>query len=194
MRTQIEAVGLAVTFAVLLPLVVIASTAPKAKPFERIDGCRLEPDEWTDGDSLRVRLLDGRLETFRLYNVDTTEARLHGERSDEQAAYFGLTRAQAVELGNEAKTFTAQALAKPFTIYTRWRLVFGGPRFFAVVITGDGKELGELLVSNGLARIYGARTPLPDGRTSREYLARLRELENAAKVSRRGGWGISPAG
>ena len=28
------------------------------------------PDEWTDGDSFRVRLPDGRLQTFRLYFVD----------------------------------------------------------------------------------------------------------------------------
>ena len=58
----------------------------------------LEPDEWTDGDSFRVRLPDSRLETFRLYFVDTTESRSRGKRSDEQAAYFGLTRAQAIEL------------------------------------------------------------------------------------------------
>ena len=36
---------------------------------------------------------DGRLETFRLYFVDPTESRSRGERSDQQAAYFGLTRA-----------------------------------------------------------------------------------------------------
>jgi len=31
-------------------------------------------------------------------------------------------------------------------------------------------NLAELLVRNGLARIYGTRTPLPDGRGSRTYL------------------------
>ena len=102
-----------------------AQKAPSAKPFERFDGCVLTPDEWTDGDSFRVRLLDGRLETFRLYFVDTTESRSRGKRSDEQAAYFGLTRAGAVKLGKEAKAFTAAALQRPFTIQTRWRPVFG---------------------------------------------------------------------
>jgi endonuclease YncB( thermonuclease family) len=53
-----------------------AQKAPSAKPFERFDRCVLEPDEWTDGDSFRVRLPDGRLETFRLYFVDTTESRV----------------------------------------------------------------------------------------------------------------------
>jgi hypothetical protein len=73
-----------------------------------------------------VRLPDGRLETFRLYFVDTTESRVRGKRSDEQAAYFGLTRAGA--LGAEAKAFTAAALQRPFTIQTRWRPVYGSPR------------------------------------------------------------------
>ena len=66
-----------------------------------------------------------RLETFRLYFVDITESCSRGKRSDEQAAYFGLTRAQAIELGRQAKVFTAGPLAQPFTIYTRWRRVLG---------------------------------------------------------------------
>jgi endonuclease YncB( thermonuclease family) len=132
----------------------VAQKASPSKPFERFDGCVLKPDEWTDGDSFRVQLPDGRLETFRLYFVDTTESRSRGERSDEQAAYFGLTRAQAIELGRQAKIFTANALAQPFTIYTRWRSVFGA-RYYAIVVTSDGHDLNELLVSDGLARIYG---------------------------------------
>src|SRR4030095_11763777 len=110
-----------------------AQKAPSAKPFERFDGCVLEPHEWTDGDSFRVRLPDGRLETFRLYFVDTTESRLRAKRSDEQAAYFGLTRAGAIKLGEEAKAFTAAALQRPFTIQTRWRKVFGPTRYYACV-------------------------------------------------------------
>jgi hypothetical protein len=107
-------------FVVLVGLnaAAIAQKAPASKPFERFDRCVLEPDEWTDGDSFRVRRPDSRLETFRLYFVDTTESRSRGKRSDEQAAYFGLTRAQAIELGRRAKIFTASALAQPFTIYT----------------------------------------------------------------------------
>ncbi len=60
-----------------------------------------------------------------------------------------------------------------------------------MVTTSTGDDLGELLVRNGLARIYGMRTPLPDGRRSREYLARLHELENEAKAAKLGGWGMS---
>jgi endonuclease YncB( thermonuclease family) len=172
-----------------LSATAIAQKAPPAKPFERFDGCVLEPDEWTDGDSFRVRLPDGRLETFRLYFVDTTESRSRGKRSDEQAAYLGLTRAQAIDLGRQAKIFTARALAQPFTIYTRWRSVFGPTRYYAIVVTADGHDLNELLASAGLARIYGTRTLLPDGRDSRTYLAHLHELENEARAAKRGAWG-----
>jgi endonuclease YncB( thermonuclease family) len=79
-------------------------------------------------------------------------------------------------------------LQKPFTIQTRWRTVFGPTRYYAIVLTADGHDLNELLVSAGLARIYGTRTPLPDGRDSRTYLARLHELEMQAKAARRGAW------
>ena len=88
---------------VLFPLIAFAGSAPKAEPFERLDACTLAPDEWTDGDSFCARLPDGSLETFRLYFVDTTESRSRGKRSDEQAAYFSITHARAVELGKEAK-------------------------------------------------------------------------------------------
>jgi hypothetical protein len=61
-------------------------------------------------------------------------------------------------------------------------------RYYALVFTADGSDLAELLVRNGLARIYGTRTPLPDGRDSRAYLARLATLEAEAKIAKRGGW------
>jgi hypothetical protein len=83
------------------------------------------------------------------------------------------------------------ALTKRFTIYTRWRRALGRSaiwRYYAIVLTADRRDLNELLVSAGLARIYGTRTPLPDGRDSRTYLAHLRELETQAKAARRGAW------
>jgi endonuclease YncB( thermonuclease family) len=150
----------------------------------------LEPDEWSDGDSFRVRLPGSRSETFRLYFVDTTESLSRGKRSDVQAAYFGLTRAQAIELGRQAKIFTASAasaLVHPFTICTLAER-FGPTRYYAIVITSGGRDLNEVLVSSGLARIYGTPTPLPDGRDSREYLAHLHPPENEAKAAKRSEW------
>ncbi|MGI8889238.1 MAG: thermonuclease family protein [Chthoniobacterales bacterium] len=146
----------------------------------------VEPDEWTDGDSFLVRL-----ETFRLYFVDTTESRSRGQRSDDQAAYFDMTRAEAVKLGQEAKAFTAAKLARPFTIQTRWRAGFGPSRYYAFVYTAGGDDLAQLLVSNGLARIYGTRTPTPDGTDSKDYRVGLDQRETAAKAKKLGGWRVT---
>ncbi len=159
-----------------------------AKPFESFDRCLMLPDRSNDGDSFRVKLPDGREEIFRLYFVDAPEAKPHSTRSDEQAEYFGLTRQEVVGLGKEAKDFAAHALLEPFTIKTRWRKTFGQERYYAFVFSSDGSDLSELLVKNGLARIYGTRTPLPDGTDSRTYLARLRGYEVKAQREKNGGW------
>jgi endonuclease YncB( thermonuclease family) len=165
-----------------------AQTAPKAKPFESVTGCVLVPDRSNDGDSFVVRFPNGRRDTVRLYYVDAPESETaYRDRLDEQGAYFGITRQQAAQIGNEAAAFTAKALGEPFTVQTRWRLLFGR-RMLVMITTNAGEDLGELLVRNGLARIHGVRTPLPDGRTSRQYLAYLRTLEEQAKADRAGGW------
>lgn len=179
--------------ALLAPLLAFAQHAPPAQPFQRFDGCIYKPQRWNDGDSFHVILLDRKEVILRLYFVDTPEEeRVYANRIAEQAAYFGISPNAAVEVGHEASEFTKQALAKPFTIQTRWRLALGRStlaRYYAIVLTADGHDLNELLVSAGLARIYGTRTELPDGRDSRIYLARLAELEAQAKAARRGAWG-----
>jgi endonuclease YncB( thermonuclease family) len=124
----------------------------------------------------------------RLYFVDAPESETaYRDRLGEQGEYFGITRTGAAIIGKEATEFTAKALAEPFTVQTRWRLLFGR-RLLVMITTSTGDDLGELLVRNGLARIHGVRTPLPDGRTSRQYLAHLRQLEEEAKAEGRGGW------
>jgi endonuclease YncB( thermonuclease family) len=177
----------------LAPLLALARTAPPAQPFQRLDSCAYKPQRWDDGDSFHVILPDQKELIFRLYFVDTPEEeRVYADRIAEQAAYFGITPDAAIEIGREASEFTKQALTKPFTIYTRWRRALGRSaiwRYYAIVVSADGRDLNELLVSAGLARIYGTRTPLPDGRDSRTYLAHLRDLETQAKAARRGAWG-----
>ena len=179
---------------VCLSAAAIAHKAPSSTPFERLDGCVYKSQRWNDGDSFHVLLRNQKEVVFRLYFVDTPEEeRVYADRIAEQAAYFGISADAALEVGKEAGEFTKRTLAKPFTTYTRWRRALGRSaiwRYYAIVVTADGHDLNELLVSNGLARIYGTRTPLPDGRDSREYLAHLHELENEAKAAKRGGWGI----
>jgi endonuclease YncB( thermonuclease family) len=180
-------------FFVLIPVLAFAQQAPPARPFQRFDGCIYKPQRWNDGDSFHVILPDRKEVILRLYFVDTPEEeRVYADRIAEQAAYFGITPDAAIEIGRAASEFTKQALTKPFTIYTRWRRALGRSaiwRYYAIVVTADGRDLNELLVSAGLARIYGTRTPLPDGRDSRTYLAHLHELENEARAAKRGAWG-----
>jgi endonuclease YncB( thermonuclease family) len=173
----------------LVPLVAITQTAPPAQPFQRLDGCVYKSQRWNDGDSFHVLLRDQKEVIFRLYFVDTPEEEpVYADRIAEQAAYFGISADAVLEVGKEASEFTKRALAKPFTTYMRWRRSLGRSaiwRYYAIVVTADGHDLNELLVGNGLARIYGTRTPLPDGRDSRTYLAHLHELENEARAAKR---------
>jgi endonuclease YncB( thermonuclease family) len=170
-----------------------AKKAPAGKPWQRIDGCTWKADRWNDGDSFHVITGDaGREIVARLYFVDTPEAETaYRDRIAEQAAYFGITKEQAVEIAHEAAAFTGKQLAAPFTVWTRWRSALGRSalgRNYAIIISADGRDLNELLVENGLARIYGTRTALFDGRDSRAYLARLAEIEVTAKRERKGAW------
>ena len=168
--------------------------APAVKEWERLESCVLAPNRWNDGDSFHVR--HGEQDyLFRLYFVDTPEAEESlPERTVTQASYFGISPAEALIVGQRASAFTKAELGKrPFTIITRWRDALGRSkqqRFYAFVETG-GRDLNELLVAQGLARIYGTRVPLPDGRDSRTYLAALGQLELAAKREKRGAWGVA---
>ena len=174
-------------------VVFLIAAAPASMPFQRLDHCVYKPQRWDDGDSFHVILPDQKELIFRVYFVDTPEEeRVYVDRIEEQAKYFGISPDTALEVGHAASEFTKRALEKPFTVYTRWRRALGRSnswRYYAMITTADGHDLNELLVSNGLARIYGTRTPLPDGRDSREYLAHLQELENEAKEAKVGAWG-----
>ncbi|MBA3963956.1 MAG: thermonuclease family protein [Chthoniobacterales bacterium] len=169
--------------------------APRAKPFQRLDGCRLIPNRWNDGDSFHVMTADAREIIVRVYFVDTPEAETaYRDRIAEQAAYFGISSTQAVEIAHEATAFTAQRLAGTFTVWTRWRSALGRSALGRVngIVIAEGEDLNEALVANGLARIYGTRTALFDGRDSRAYLARLHQLEEQAKREHKGAWRFTP--
>ena len=175
--------------ALFLPLSALSAS----KPFEKLEGCQWKADRWNDGDSFHVITGDARKEIVaRLYFVDTPEAETaYRDRLDEQAAYWRITREQAKDIAHEAAAFTAKRLAEPFTVWTRWNAARGRSalgRVYCIIVDSTGRDLNELLVENGLARIYGVRTPLFDGRTSAQYRARLAELEAQAKKAKRGAW------
>jgi len=177
----------------ILPVSALAQKAPSTKPFQKVENCTWKADRWNDGDSFHVITGDEQREIVaRLYFVDTPEAETaYRDRLDEQAAYFGITRAQAIALAAEASAFTKERLSRPFTVWTRWRSALGRSalgRVYCIIITDTGEDLNELLVSNGLARIYGVKTVIYDGRPSKAYENRLLALEVIAKNSKLGGW------
>ena len=63
-------------------------------------------------------------------------------------------------------------------------------RFYAFVQTKEG-DLGEQLVRNGLARIYGFKAPPPGLKNSRLETEKLQQFEDEARQEKIGGWGIS---
>ena len=179
-----------------LAIAALTAAAP-GNPWQRIDGCQWKPNRWNDGDSFHVITGDAQKEIVaRVYFVDAPEAETaYRDRIAEQAAYFGITPEQAVDIAHEAAAFTEMRLAAPFTVWTRWRAALGRSalgRVYCIIIDSTGEDLNEALVENGLARIYGTRTALYDGRDSRAYLARLRELEGQAKATHKGAWRFTP--
>ena len=116
--------------------------------------------------------------------------RPYRDRLDEQRAYFGITREQAVAIAHESAAFTSKRLAAPFTVLTRWRSALGRSALGRVLHRHHrrGPRLERAACRERLARSYGVRTTLPDGRDSQKNLARLAELEAQAKKAKRGAW------
>ena len=162
--------------------------AQAAKPWQTLEACRLVESWQNDGDSFKVHWNGGDL-TIRLYFADTPESDYRfKDRTRAQADYFGISEEQAVEVGKMAKEFTKNALKGGFSVRTRWQGVFSGQkgaRKYGIVSVGD-KDLAEMLVANGLARIHGMGI---SGKTWEE-VERLKGLEAKAKAEGKGAWGL----
>jgi endonuclease YncB( thermonuclease family)/outer membrane protein assembly factor BamD (BamD/ComL family) len=166
-----------------------ASQAASGK-WEKFENCVLS-DGYMDGDSFHVRAGTKDI-IIRLYFVDCPESdKTHAERNEDQASYFGISETQVVPLGVKGKKFTQKILSgRKFTVWTRWEDAMGSSdqqRFFGIVQI-DKDDLAKQLVANGLARVYGGSTVLPDGTSIDSQFATLRQLERRAKAKRLGGW------
>jgi DNA uptake protein ComE-like DNA-binding protein len=160
-----------------------------------LENCRLVPNAANDGDSFHVRSNDKEY-ICRLYLVDAPETdAINPARLIDQAKYFGITVPQVIELGEAAKLFVRQKLAEPFTVFTRMANAMGRSnieRIYAFVQTKEG-DLGEQLVANGLARVYGKSAVPPGALSSAGESQKLKNLENQAKQAKLGGWASPPA-
>ncbi len=163
-----------------------------SEPWVTFKNCRYLPNAANDGDSFHVRA-GGKQYIFRLYFVDTPETDTSiAERVAEQAKYFHVNTAETLQIGHEAERFTRQKLSHPFTVRTCLQDARGRsrlPRYFAFVQT-DSADLGESLVANGLARVYGAASDPPEMDKAAVEWGKLQEYERKAKQQSIGGWGI----
>ncbi|NJK92115.1 MAG: hypothetical protein HC904_09980 [Blastochloris sp.] len=165
-----------------------------AGTWETLEACRLLKKEEFDGDSFHVKQ-GGKEYIFRLYFVDTPEKKDLGltERTTAQAKYWKIYKKDLYLLADQAAEFTKQKLSKPFTIITLWEDARGRsalPRYFALIRTAEGEDLASLLVGEGMARIYGQKVPMPDGRSAATVEKELEATEAKAKQEGKGAWGM----
>jgi endonuclease YncB( thermonuclease family) len=159
----------------------------------KLADCRYVENPDNDGDSFHVRAGDKEF-TARLYYVDAPETNLrHGERTHDQSLHFGITLDETMKAGEKAKQRTKELLQKPFLIWTRWATAGGRGREsrYYVIVEVDGKSLGEILVTEGLARTKGVAPNLPNDEKGKAYMERLDDLETAAREKHLGAWATS---
>ena len=163
----------------------------KTRAWNKIPACEYLANKYNDGDSFQAKVAN-EVRWLRLPYVDTPEAdERFATRNEEQAKHFGISPSEVTTAGKEASVATAKLLSQPFTVYTRWASAAGStrlPRFSAFIELSDGRDLGEVLLSMGLARVKGTKMNTPKGETVEVYQARLEKLEAEAKARGVGSW------
>jgi len=179
---------------ILLALLTLFSSALAASAaWQTWDGCTLVADQYFDGDSFQVKR-GGRVYVLRLYFIDAPETdQSYRARVEEQAAFFGVSTAQALRGGAQARAFTERFLARPFRVFTRLQPAPGASRrqrHYAIV-ERDGWRLDAALVQAGLARVTSEVANFPNAEAGHRRSLDLRRLEEQAAESRRGLWALS---
>lgn len=178
------------TLLCLLLLGCAAVHAAERKEWAALADCSYIPHSNNDGDSFHVRCGADEF-VVRLYFIDVPETNLiYPERTREQAEHFGASLDATLKAGSKARAFVRDTLRVPFVVLTRKASAQGrarDPRYYAMVQVG-GKELDELLVLQGLARVKGVALNIPGGESARAHTERLRLLEDNAREKGRGLW------
>jgi DNA uptake protein ComE-like DNA-binding protein len=178
-------------------LLLAGSSVVLGQELQKFENCHLAAEaDWADGDSFPVKLPDGKEIVLRLYYVDCNEISAATEtdqrRVRDQSSYFGIDDHQVtLESGRRAAGEVKKLLANPFTVHTAFASAPGRsarPRTYGFVTLSDGRDLGEVLVGEGLARSYGVRRNTPSGLGSEPAQAKMDDLELGAAIARRGIW------
>lgn len=169
-------------------------------PWEKLEDCRVVDSPHNDGDSVEIEC-NGQRKVIRFFYVDCFEKSPYSRaRRVQQAKYFGIPEEQreetALQIAYAASQRTASELSKPFTVYTQGENVDPtgkNPAVRGFVTTADGQDLGELLVTEGLAIIREgkAASEHPDGRNVSEQISALRTAETRARLEGAGAWGLA---
>jgi competence protein ComEA len=181
-------------------LFALASVAA-GQELQKFEGCRMVDSDWADGDSFPVALSDGKEIVLRLYYIDCNETSATTETDQRrvrgQSSYFGIDDHQVtLASGRRAAEEVRKLLADPFTVHTAFAAAPGRsakPRTYGFVTLSDGRDLGAVLVGEGLARSFGLRRGTPDGRTTDAAEAQMDDLELGAAIARRGIWAETDA-
>lgn len=164
--------------------------------WQTLTDCTLISGRFNDGDGFYCNC-GGKEYAFRLYSIDAPE--IDGRFEDQvkdQAKYFGVTEDQVIEIGKQAKEFTASVLGtNTFVAITKGQSAGArgkiGRSYAFINVNGD--DLSLKLVENGLARIYGV-TVTPTGMDKSFYEQVLVSLEQQAKKNRAGAWALNDGG
>ena len=204
---RVIVIWLAATIGVVLGQRTLNPAINPGKGLKTYPGCQLVESKWSDGDSFPVLFPDGTTQTVRLYGVDCFETTDRHEtdqrRLRSQRAYFGMARAGGDEqasialakgLGLAARKRVGELLAEPFTVQTAWADGRGNPRFkryYAFISDAKGRDLGGVLVREGLARAFGVARAREAGVSREEYKERLADEELSAASRRVGAWQLT---
>jgi competence protein ComEA len=191
-------------FLLLLASVFFTLGAASGKPLVTLEGCKLLPTEWADGDSFLIETSGGAQHTLRLYGADCIEWHVTDEsdarRLRAQRRYFGISEAggspqSSIEIakgfGKSAADETVSILKKPFTVHTAFSDARGDgkhKRIYGFVTTSNGQDLSERLVQLGLARAFGVYRETPTGKSASETRAYLDDVEFQAAKRGVGVW------
>ncbi len=184
-------------------VVLCAVGASVSAEWTVLENCRLIESLSNDADSFVAECSEPfRGETknrFRLYFVDAAETDMNSEfkrkRLAEQADYWGSEDPGfALQMGLRAAQTVKKILRGRFAVYTQgeYAPTLGAPRYYAMVQVQD-RWLDEILVEEGLVRIYGKGADLPDRRDEKSHWRVLHGLERAARAARVNGWSHSAA-
>lgn len=174
--TKRKAASLAIALVIVVVIAILdrgAGVLPIADDWHRYHGNSFEVVRVVDGDTIVLRVPDGEDATtrIRLWGVDTAEMHVNNPARDPDP------------WAREAADFTRRMVeGKRVTLRLQEHQLRGRyGRVLAYVELPDGPTLNEALIAQGLSK--------HDARWGHDRAERFDELEDQARLGRRGLWG-----